>query len=86
MRSVGIAELKAKLSEFLREVRKGHSITVFDRDVPVARIVPYEHEADGLVIRKSTSKLPFGRIPLPKPYRGDVDVVGLLLEERQLGR
>ena len=38
---VGIAELKARLSEHLRAVRKGRTVTVLDRDTPVARIVPY---------------------------------------------
>lgn len=33
MKEVRIAELKAKLSEHLRAVRRGHTITVFDRDV-----------------------------------------------------
>ena len=37
---VGIAALKARLSEHLRAVRKGRTITVLDRDTPVARIVP----------------------------------------------
>ena len=86
MISVRIAELKAKLSEYLRTVRKGHSITVLDRDTPIARIVPYEPEANGLVSRKPTSHVPFGKIPLPEPYRGNIDIVQLLLEERQVDR
>jgi prevent-host-death family protein len=86
MISVRIAELKARLSEFLRTVRKGHSITILDRDTPIARIVPYEPEANGLVSRKPTSRVPFGKIPLPKPYRGNIDIVQLLLEERQVDR
>src|SRR5204863_8276246 len=36
-----VAELKARLSEYLRSVRGGHEITVYDRDQPIARIVPY---------------------------------------------
>ena len=86
MISVRIAELKARLSEFLRTVRKGHSITILDRDTPIARIVPYEPEANGLVSRKPTSRVPFGKIPLPEPYRGNIDIVQLLLEERQVDR
>lgn len=86
MITVRIAELKAKLSEYLRSVRKGHSITVLDRDTPIARLVPYEPEAKGLVSRKPTSRVPFGKIPLPEPYRGNIDIVELLLEERQVDR
>ena len=38
-RKVKISELKARLSEHLRHVRRGHTITVMDRDTPVAEIV-----------------------------------------------
>jgi prevent-host-death family protein len=87
MISVRIAELKAKLSEYLRTVRKGHSITVLDRETPIARIVPYEAEAGGaLVGRKPTSRVSFEKIPLPERYRGNIDIVELLLEERQVDR
>lgn len=87
MISVRIAELKAKLSEYLRTVRKGHSITVLDRETPIARIVPYEAEAGGaLVGRKPTSRVSFEKVPLPERYRGNIDIVELLLEERQVDR
>ena len=86
MTSVHIAELQAKLSDYLRTVSQGHSLTVLDRDTPIARIVPYEIEAHGLVIRRATSQVPFDQIPLPEPYRGDLDIVDLLLEERQNDR
>ena len=39
-RTVRIAELKARLSEYLRAVRRGETIAVMDRDTPVAQIVP----------------------------------------------
>jgi prevent-host-death family protein len=52
MSDVGIAELKARLSEHLRTVRNGGTLTVLDRDTPIARIVPYA--APGLEIRKAT--------------------------------
>jgi prevent-host-death family protein len=38
--TVGIAELKSRLSEYLRRVRRGARITVLDRDTPVARLEP----------------------------------------------
>ena len=40
MKQVGITELKARLSEYLRAVRNGETITVTDRETPVAQIVP----------------------------------------------
>ena len=41
MKSVQIGELKNKLSGYLREVRKGEEIIIRDRDLPVAKIIPY---------------------------------------------
>jgi prevent-host-death family protein len=38
---VKIADLKNNLSRHLARVRKGREITVYDRDTPVARIVPF---------------------------------------------
>jgi prevent-host-death family protein len=40
---VGIAELKDKLSEYLRAVRKGGEVVIKDRETPIARLVPYEN-------------------------------------------
>lgn len=40
MRKAGIAELKNNLSRYLDFVRGGETVLVFDRKVPVARIVP----------------------------------------------
>lgn len=86
MKRVGVAELKARLSEYLRRVRRGHEITVVDRDAPIARLVPYEAEPISLVIRHPLPNAPkLTQIPLPPPTDLDVDVVALLLEERQGG-
>jgi prevent-host-death family protein len=51
MSDVRIADLKARLSEHLRTVRNGGTLTVLDRDTPVARIVPYA--APPLEVRKA---------------------------------
>lgn len=40
MESAGIAELKAKLSEYLSRVKAGEEVLVTDRGRPVARLVP----------------------------------------------
>jgi prevent-host-death family protein len=39
--AVRIANLKNNLSRYLARVRRGAEIIVYDRDTPVARIVPY---------------------------------------------
>ena len=83
MRQVRIAELKAKLSEYLRAVRRGETIAVLDRETPVAQIVPVRAHA-GLRVRKpAPGSPPLNRVPLPKPANLPIDVVQLLLEQRQ---
>jgi prevent-host-death family protein len=86
MKTVRIAELKARLSEYLRAVRRGETIAVFDRDTPVAQIVPVR-DRTALRIRKPApaARRP-NQVPLPRPLKLELDVVELLLEERQSHR
>lgn len=86
MQSVRIAVLKARLSEFLRRVRGGRSITVLDRDTPVARIVPYDSATSKLTVRPAQGRTPVGKVRLPKASGVKVDIVRLLLDERQTDR
>jgi antitoxin (DNA-binding transcriptional repressor) of toxin-antitoxin stability system len=86
MKQVGIAELKSKLSEFLRVVQGGESIAVLDRNRAVAHIVPIL-ERPGLRIRKPASNSPKpNKVSLPKSTQQKVDVLELLFEERQSHR
>ncbi len=83
MRQVRISALKARLSEYLRAVRRGETIAVLDRDTPVAQIVPIR-ERPALRVRKpAPSAPPPNRVRLPQPANLNVDIVELLLEERQ---
>ncbi|MGC2162306.1 MAG: type II toxin-antitoxin system prevent-host-death family antitoxin [Silvibacterium sp.] len=41
MKTAQIGELRNKLSGYLREVRKGEEILIHDRNIPVAKIIPY---------------------------------------------
>lgn len=87
MEAVRIADLKARLSEHLRAVRRGRTLTVLDRETPVARLVPYVREADTLAVRMPRPDAPkLHQVPLPPPLRLKVDVVALLAEERQADR
>jgi prevent-host-death family protein len=84
MDTVRIADLKARLSEHLRSVRRGRILTVLDRDKPVARIIPYDGEPRLLSIRSPRPGTPpLGRLKMPPPLRTRVDIVKLLAEERQ---
>lgn len=84
MKRVGIADLKARLSQHLRSVRRGHSITVMDRDTPVAKLTPYEAADAPLVVRHRAGNL--HSVHLPPPLTRPVDSLALLLEERQSER
>lgn len=87
MTVVKIAELKARLSEYLRRVRRGEVLTVLDRETPIARIVPHADDARRLTVRHPLPAAPpLHRVPLPPPLKLGVDAVALLLEERQGGR
>jgi prevent-host-death family protein len=82
MKKVGVAELKAKLSEYLRAVKGGQEVTIVDRNQPVARVLPYRG-ADVLAVREPTGGYRrLGAVPLPPPLRLKVDAVALLLEDR----
>lgn len=87
MKNVKIADLKARLSQHLREVRRGHILTVLDRDTPVARLVPHSREGEPLVVRQPLRKYrTLQRVPLPPPLKLDIDIVSLLIEERERER
>ena len=87
MKKVKIAELKARLSEHLRQVRRGEVYAVMDRETPIARLLPYGAEGEPLRVRKPLRRVPsLQDVDLPPPLKLDVDAVALLLEERQVER
>jgi prevent-host-death family protein len=79
MTKVGIADLKARLSEHLRNVRNGESVTVLDRNTPVAMIVPYASQP--LVIRQATRRPRDLKLPARPAKR--TDSVAALVEDRR---
>ncbi|MCC6194489.1 MAG: type II toxin-antitoxin system Phd/YefM family antitoxin [Burkholderiales bacterium] len=84
MNEVRIADLKSRLSEHLRKVRAGRSLTILDRDTPIARIVPWQAGEGTLRLRPPLSGSPkLQRVQLPPALRLRGDVVKLLMEERQ---
>jgi len=96
MKTAAVSELKARLSEYLNQVKAGMEILITDRGKPVARLVPLSRskglkeslvrmEKQGL-IRVGSGKLPknFWRIHRPDDPNGMV--LKALLEEREVGR
>lgn len=82
MRSVKIAELKSQLSRHLRDVQKGESLIVLDRETPIARVIPIDAGDDVTITLPASGAPPVGKIKLPVPPRIAVDVVELLLADR----
>ena len=76
-----VSELKAKLSGYLAQVRRGATITVCDRQTPIARLVPLENDAGDIEVREPTE--PAG-LPIAADItlRKRVDVVELLRADR----
>jgi len=96
MKTAPVSELKARLSEYLNQVKAGMEVLITDRGKPVARLVPIPRPKDlkeslvrmekqGL-IRLGSGKLPkdFWRMDRPDDPRGLV--LKALLEEREAGR
>lgn len=79
MSHVRIVDLKARLSEHLRSVRNGNTLTVLDRDTPVARIIPFA--APSLEIRKATRQL--RDLKLPRKPSTRTDSLALLVDDRR---
>ena len=47
MTKATVSELKANLSHYLREVRRGGEVQILDRGKPTARLVPADATGDG---------------------------------------
>ena len=98
MKPVNVAELKNRLSHYLRLVRKGEALLVRDREQVIARIEPAGaggrttgDEAEWLARLEQQGVIRRGRGRwtadlLARRPRAEVDVVAALLDEREEGR
>jgi prevent-host-death family protein len=96
MKTAAVSELKAKLSEFLSQVKAGNEVMVTDRGRPVAKLVPVASAGttrDSLVAmeRQGIIKIGSGKLPknfwaMPRPEDRDGVVLKALLDEREEGR
>lgn len=94
MKSVNVAELKNRLSHYLRLVRRGEAILVRDREQVIARLEPAgdaaasgtDAELLAALERKGAVRRARGAIDeelLERRPRVKADVVGALLKERE---
>lgn len=94
MEKATVSKLKDNLSAYLRKVRAGRVVVVYDRDVPIARIERIESsgsdderlallEAQGLV-KPPRQRLDVERISrMVKARASAVSLLDALLEERE---
>ena len=87
--TVGIRELKARLSSYVRQVKSGASVIITDRGEPVARLVPMgralEDRMEDLVEAGliTWSGRTLSRIAPVARTQGQQTVADLLLEDRE---
>ena len=87
--SIGVRELKARLSEYLRQVKAGRTIVITEHGQPVGRIVPAAQSRDekiqamidaGLIAWSGKKWNP----PKPKArVRGKTTIADLVIENRE---
>lgn len=84
---VSIRELKSRLSFYLRLTRKGESVVITDRGVPIGRIVPIGQDLEQRLMREAGlaqwSGHKLGRRKPVAKLRGEKTVAQLLVEDRE---
>ena len=83
---VGIRELRAHLSRYVRRAQEGEEIVVTDRGLPVARLLPAsgERAIDRLIRLGLVEPAPVkGGIEPPEPIRARGTVSDLVAEQRR---
>ena len=94
MRSVNVARLKDRLSEYLRMAKNGEEVVIRDRNLPVAKLVPFKAEGASeeelLLVAAGKMRLPevefdvkkLGRLPRRK-LKGNKAVRALLADREE---
>lgn len=95
MKTTAIANLKARLSRYLRLVKTGEEILITERDVPIAKLVPVGDHGEGVeslrdLERQGLLKVGSGRLPrnfwkLPRGKDPNASVRSHAREERDRG-
>jgi prevent-host-death family protein len=93
MKAVSVSELKARLSDHLRQVKAGSEVLITDRGKPVARLIPIPGASRGkgslsALEKEGLIKIGSGKIPknfwkMPRAEDREGLVLKALLEERE---
>ncbi len=97
MKTVGIAELKNRLSYYLEDVRRGEEVLIRDRNKPIAKLIPLssagefsEEElalaAAGILRLPESASLPESFWTERRPGVATKDAVNAVVDERKEGR
>jgi prevent-host-death family protein len=97
MNRAGVAELKARLASYLKQVKSGNEILITDRGSPVAKLVPIDAAqkrddrrqrlAAGGLLSLGKRRMPKSLLVPPKgPASIGEGVLSALLSERDEGR
>ena len=87
--SVGLHDLKARLNEYLRQVKSGHSIVITEHKPAAGGIVPAPKSLDEQIqTMLASGLLDWNGLPLPPVthrarVRGKKTVADLLIEDRE---
>lgn len=82
MKRAQIADLKAHLSQYLAQVRRGDTVVVCDRHTPIARLVPYTEAEDALVVREPTVSTADLKSVAGVKLKRAIDLVRILRDSR----
>jgi prevent-host-death family protein len=95
MRSVNVAELKNRLSKYLTFAKGGEEIVIRDRNLPVAKLVPFESgeasEEELLLVAAGKLRMPKTSVKVDKLLRistgrvADSEGIQALLDDREDG-
>ncbi len=97
MNTAGVAELKARLTQYLKQVKSGNEILITERGSPAAKLVPIDATqkrddrrrrlAAGGLLKLGKHRLPKSLLVPPKgPANIGEDVLSALRSERDEGR
>lgn len=95
MHTVNVAELKNQLSKYLAVAKSGKEVVIRDRNLPVAKLVPFNAEnardEELLLVAAGKMRLPRGRLNIRELLRipvGRVDrsrAIQAVIDERREG-
>jgi prevent-host-death family protein len=91
--TANVAQMKAKLSEYLRQVKSGGEVVITERGIPVARLVPLDPDEtratrEERLIRAGVLRPARGRrkklgLPKSRPDAGAAVLEALLAERNE---